>query len=311
MSEDRESVQERLAYRAYAAMEWVAMSAPDRLGRAAFSALGSAAFHLAPGARSVVAGNLARVMGRPAGSSLVQAATREAFGLYARYWYDTYRGRMLSSDEIRTRFRMAGRERIDRALEAGRGAIVALPHMGNWDAAGQFMAASGYRLVSVAEELRPRRLAELFLEHRKALGMEILVMERGRVTGIRLAQLLAANSVVALVADRNLTGRGVEVDMFGGPRILPAGPAQLSLSTGAPLLSAGVYTAEDGWDCIILGPLEVDRTGSMGDDVKALTRLLAAEFERVIAARPVDWHMFQPAWPEDGEAKTASLLNPE
>jgi lauroyl/myristoyl acyltransferase len=30
--------------------------------------------------------------------------------------------------------------------------------------------------------------------------------------------------------------------------------------------------------------------------VTALTRRMAAEFERAIAARPVDWHMFQPAW---------------
>lgn len=307
----RESLRERIAYRAYAAMERVAIAAPEPVGRAAFGALGAAAFRLVPGVRATVAGNLSRVLGRPAGSPLVQAAAREAFALYGRYWFDTFRGRILTPQEIRTRFRMMGRERIDRALEEGRGAIVALPHMGNWDAAGHFMAASGYRLVSVAEELRPPRLAELFLRHREELGMEIVVLEEGTETGIRLARLLAANSVVALVADRNLGGRGVEVEMFGAARKLPAGPALLSLSTGSPLLSAGVYTADDGWDCFIEGPLEVERSGSMRKDVTALTRLLAAEFERVIAARPVDWHMFQPAWPEDGEPQGASLLNPE
>lgn len=307
----RESFRERLAYAAYAAMQRVAMSASERTGRLAFAALAAVALRAAPGVRATVAGNLGRVLGRPPDSDLVQAATREAFRLYGRYWHETFRARAMSPEELKGRFRIAGLENVDRALEAGGGVILAVPHMGNWDVAGQFMAVSGYRLVSVAENLRPPRLAELFLRHREALGMEILVLKEGRDTGLRLAQLLAENSLVALVADRDLGGRGVDVEMFGATRKLPAGPALLSLSAGAPLCATGVYTTEDGWFCRIGEPLEIARTGVMREDVTALTRLLAAEFERIIAAKPVDWHMFQPAWPEDGAPGAPSFLNPE
>jgi phosphatidylinositol dimannoside acyltransferase len=296
-SPDPESLRERVAYHAYAFMERVAMSAPERAGRGVFAALGSVAHRVAPGVRGTVAANLARVVGQPPDSDLVRAATREAFDLYARYWYETFRARALSPEELLKRFRLAGLENVDRALEAGLGAILPLPHMGNWDVAGQFVAQSGYRLISVAEDLRPRRLADLFLRHREALGMEILMLE-GRGTSIRLAQLLAENAVVALVADRNLAARGVEVEMFGAARSMPAGPALLSLSTGAPMLPSYVWTTEDGWFCRIGEPLEIERTGVMREDVTALTRLLASEFERCIAARPTDWHMFQPAWPD-------------
>jgi KDO2-lipid IV(A) lauroyltransferase len=137
---------------------------------------------------------------------------------------------------------------------------------------------------------------ELFLRHRRDLGMEIVPLTEDRAAGLQLARMLADNYVVALVADRDLGGRGVECDMFGRIRRLPPGPAMLSLSTGAPLLSSPTTTTDTGWLCRIGEPLEIDRSGDMRVDVTALTRVLAADWERAIAAHPTDWHMFQPAW---------------
>src|SRR5262249_6275313 len=117
-----------------------------------------------------------------------------------------------------------------------------------------------------------------------------------RSAGLQLVQMLADNYVVALVADRDLGGRGVACEMFGRIRRLPPGPALLSLTSGAPLLSCPVYTTDDGWVCRLSEPLEIERTGVVREDVTALTRLLAADWERAIAAKPTDWHMFQPAW---------------
>ena len=124
--------------------------------------------------------------------------------------------------------------------------------------------------------------------------MHIVPLIAGRGVSRQLTNLLAENWVVALVADRALSGRGVKVEMFGRTHTLPSGPAMLSLSSGAPLLVCPVYTTDDGWRCRIGEPLEVERTGSLRADAGALTRLMAAEFERAIAARSVDWHMFQP-----------------
>jgi len=101
---------------------------------------------------------------------------------------------------------------------------------------------------------------------------------------------------VGLIADRDLTGRGIEVEMFGARRRLPSGPATLALTTGAPLLPCAVYTEPEGWRCVIGAPVELPRTGDQRADAEAITRAVAAAFERAIAASPADWHMFQPAW---------------
>jgi phosphatidylinositol dimannoside acyltransferase len=300
-----ESLRERFGYFQYASMERVAMTWPSRLAERLFRAYGWATFTFIGGSRDIVAANLARVLDRPPDSELVQAATREAFALYARYWFDTFRIRGMPPEEVTKRFHVADLENLDRALEDGKGAILALPHLGNWDVAGHFLCVKGYRLAAVAERLPSVRVFELFLRHRQELGMRIVPLDNAQRVGPQLAQLLADNWLVALVADRDLTGRGVDVEMFGATRKLPAGPALLSLSTGSPLLVCPVYTTEDGWSCRIGRPLAIERTGEMREDVTRLTRRLAAEFERAIAAKPVDWHMFQPAWPGSSRAVLA------
>jgi lauroyl/myristoyl acyltransferase len=285
---------EWMAFRGYAAGAWLAQHLPERTGRWVFRRAAGLAYDLLPGVRQTVARNQSLVLGEPPSSPLVRIATREAFDLYARYWLDTFRLPVMGEDTFRKRLVFEHIEGIDEALGAGHGVIAALPHMGNWDAAGYGIAIRGNRIAAVAEELRPPRLLELFVEHRRKLGMRIVPLVQGTGVTRQLTELLADNWVVALVADRAIGGRGVKVEMFGRTRTLPSGPAMLSLSTGAPLLVCPVYTTDDGWRCRIGAALEVERTTSLRADVTELTRLMAAEFERAIAARSVDWHMFQP-----------------
>jgi len=244
-----------------------------------------------------VSGNLSRVLGESPDAAAVRAATRESFDAYACYWFETFRLKVMPPGQVKERMSLEGRENIDAALRAGKGVVVAAPHMGNWDAAGRWLALHGYRVVSVAEALRPKRLLDLFTRHREELGLEIIPLEKGARVTPRLAERLAQNWFVGLVADRDLSGRGIEVEMFGGVRRLPAGPAALSVGTGAPLLTAGLYSEGGRWRCVVGAPLEVKRTGDPREDTAALTRLMAAEFERAIARHPADWHMFRRAWP--------------
>jgi len=287
---------DQIAYWILRSAQWIGMHLPRAAGLAAADATARVWFDRAHGQRQTVAANLARVLGHRVDSLLVQMATRECFRLYGRYWYETFALRSMPVQEVNRRFTVEGLENIDRSVEAGRGVIIGLPHMGNWDAAGHWLALHRYRLTAVAEELKPLSVFDLFYRHRRALGINIVPLSEGQKAGEKLILLLGENHVVTLVADRDLTNRGVEVEMFGAPRLLPAGPAYLSLLTGTPLLAAAVYTTEQGWHCRITEPLQAERTGEMRPDVAALTRALAAQFERFIASAPTDWHMFQPAW---------------
>ena len=285
---------ETTTYLVYRFMGWLGPILPVRSGRAAYERAGRLFFRLAPGPRGVVAANQAQVLGRPADDPLVQASTREAFGLYARYWFDTFNVLGWDDDRVAAAFRFEGIEHVEKGLADGKGVVIALPHTGNWDVGGWAMGLRVAPVVSVAEHLKPDRLFELFLEHRRQLGMEIIDLSSDHV-GRQLTQRLEQNRIVALVADRDLSGGGVEVEMFGRTRRMPAGPALLALSSGAPLLSGPTYTTREGW-VEVLTPVSIEPTGKRKDDIIALTRALAAAFERAIAAAPPDWHLFQPGW---------------
>src|SRR5919198_6080302 len=182
-SNERQALRDRITVLQYRGMERIAIRWPERLGRRLFDVY-ARVFHAgAPSIRSTVARNLAQVLGRPPDSDAVKAAVREAFLLYGRYWYETFRLRVMPPEEINKRFVVYRLANIDRALEAGRGGILALPHMGNWDAAGYFLCVNGYRLAAVAEQLRPKPIFEQFLRHREALGMRIVPLTADRQTG--------------------------------------------------------------------------------------------------------------------------------
>ena len=283
------------AFHAYRSIAWLGRILPERWGRRIFEAAGVLAHDLLPERRAIVARNQAMVLGRRPGDPLVRASTRDAFASYARYWYDSFHFVAMTPEEVADRFEAVGDEHLWRALEAGRGAIVALPHIGNWDAAGPWLVAGGRSVVAVAEQLQPDRLFDLFVVNRAAIGIEVVGLGEPGL-GRALATRLAAGRIVALVADRDLTGRGVEVTMFGRPRRVPAGPALLSITTGAPLLVTPVFQTERGWRIVMTPPLDVERTGNRRADVAALSACMVREFERAVAAAPSDWHMFQPAW---------------
>ena len=292
---DAESAKERIAYRAFATVAWLGRTLPTHTGRMLFTWAGTAAYHLLPRVRAVVAANQARVLGREPADPLVQASTHEAFRRYARYWFDAFDVVDWSEERIAEAYVFEGYDRMEAAVARGDGVIAVLPHMGNWDAAGRALQARGLPVVSVAENLRPHRLFELFLHHREALGMQIIGLGEGTV-GRQLARVLSEGRLVALVADRDLTGRGVEVEMFGGRRRLPAGPALLAISSGASVLVASIYQTPTGWRCVLEDLPQVPRTGDRRADVIAVTQAIAEAFEKVIGASPADWHLFQPGW---------------
>jgi phosphatidylinositol dimannoside acyltransferase len=290
----RRRATETATYLLYRSLSWLAPLLPTKSGRSAYESAGRLFFRLASGVRATVAANQAQVLGRPVDDPLVQASTREAFALYGRYWFDTFNVLGWSDERVMDSFRFEGAEHVEKGLADGKGVVIALPHTGNWDVGGRAMGLRVAPVVSVAEHLKPDRLFELFLEHRRQLGMEIIDLSSDHV-GRQLTQRLAQNRIVALVADRDLSGGGVEVEMFGRTRRMPAGPALLALSSGAPLLSGPTYTTREGW-VEVLTPVSIESTGKRKDDIIALTRALAAAFERAIAAAPPDWHLFQPGW---------------
>ena len=216
---------------------------------------------------------------------------------YMRYWCDTFRFPDWSSQRVRESVSVTNEHLLTDAIAAKTGVIVTLPHAGNWDHAGAYFCAKGIHLVTVAERLKPEKLFLKFLEYRQAMGMEVLPLD-GRVLGA-LAQRLRQGALVALVADRDLSRTGIDVEFFGGPSRMPAGPALLALKTDAPLITAFVSYTDSGIH-IDFNEVSIPTSGSDEAKVSQIVQNMAHLFETGISAYPQDWHMLQRIW-TDGD----------
>ena len=230
--------------------------------------------------------NLARVA---PGQDLTRAAVRS----YARYWCEAFRLPSTSRDRLVAGTTTEGEAAFRASVASDRGTLLVLPHSGNWDAAGAWLGQTGVPFATVAERLQPESLYERFVAFRESLGMTVLPLTGGARPPFEvLEERLAAGGAVCLLADRDLTPRGIDVDFFGATARMPAGPARLALTTGCDLFPTTLSFTDDGWHIVFHPP--VPHT-----DLETMTQEVARAFERAITAHPADWHMLQKLWLDD------------
>ncbi|MCA1830367.1 MAG: phosphatidylinositol mannoside acyltransferase, partial [Actinobacteria bacterium] len=183
---------------------------PERMVVRAFERMSARSYRTNARRREIVRANLEPVVG----AERLDDVVRDAFRWYGRYWAETFRIPDLSDAEFDRRLSVEGDEHIQAAHDGGRGGLLATLHQGNWDAGGRWVAKR-WGVTAVAEVLRPRALFERFVEHREALGIKIIPLEKGSEATARCRQELELGRLVALVSERDMSGGGIEVTMFG------------------------------------------------------------------------------------------------
>ncbi|KJY17762.1 MULTISPECIES: phosphatidylinositol mannoside acyltransferase [Streptomyces] len=245
--------------------------------------------------------NLARVV-PDAGPERLRELSKAGMRSYMRYWMESFRLPTMDPKRFGTDVEFQDEHLLREALASGRGVVVALPHLANWDLAGAWAIGHiGVPFTTVAERLKPETLYDRFVAYRESLGMEVLPHSGGAAFGT-LARRLRSGGLVCLVADRDLSASGVEVDFFGAKARMPAGPALLAQQTGAVLLPATLHYGDTPKMYGRIHPeVEVPRTGTRTEKTTVMTQAVADAFAWGIAEHPEDWHMLQRLWLEDLE----------
>ncbi|GAA3501892.1 phosphatidylinositol mannoside acyltransferase [Streptomyces prasinosporus] len=226
--------------------------------------------------------------------------SRAGMRSYLRYWMESFRLPAWSAERVRAGVAVEDIHHLTDGMAAGKGVVLALPHLANWDLAGAWVTTElGIPFTTVAERLKPETLYDRFVAYREGLGMEVLPHSGGSAFGT-LARRLRDGGLVCLVADRDLSSSGVEVDFFGETARMPAGPALLAQHTGALLLPVTLWYDDSP---VMRGrvhpPVEVPRSGTRAEKTSVMTQALADAFATGIADHPEDWHMLQRLWLED------------
>lgn len=211
----------------------------------------------------------------------LEELTRNAMRSYMRYWCDTFRFPDWSRTRISQSVELIDAQLLTDPLQNGKGVVVALPHSGNWDHAAAFFLNQGFKVVTVAERLKPERLFQAFLKYRQDIGLEILSTDMRTIP--TLIDRAKSGYIIALVADRDLSANGTEVEFFGAKAKMPAGPSIVAQRADVDLVGAFITFTDNG---IKIKFSSLDKT------VQSQADFFASE----ISNHPVDWHMLQRIW---------------
>ena len=230
-------------------------------------------------------------------NSALEALTKEGMRSYLRYWFDTFRlNKWSKSRIIETTFVV--RENLLRdPIETKKGCIIALPHAGNWDHAAAYFCSTGIPITAVVERLKPEAIFKKFLAYRQSIGIEA-ISHREKTIPI-LMERLNQGKLVALVADRDMSRNGIEVNFLGGIAKMPAGPAILAIKSGSPLVTAYIRYLDEGIEITFDETIQLPISGSEEEQIRIVTQSMADNFAKRIKDSPVDWHMLQRIWVDE------------
>ena len=301
------SIQDEVVYWAYATGWRIVRALPEPVAYGVFRQVGDQLWRQQGKGVKQLEKNLRRVL-PDASDAEIREVSREGMQSYMRYWCDAFRLPSWTPEEIDHRHRAINDHYLAEALARGKGVVFAVPHAGNYDLTGAWASIHFAQVISVAERLKPERLYEEFLDYRRAVGMNILPHAGSDGLFDQLVELVRGNGLLALLADRDLSRHGVEVEFFGEKAKMPIGPAAISMVTGAPLLACGLYYTGPRAHVHVFPQVQAPAGDWEGGDrfapdfieaAHVYCQSIADQLQEGIAAHPQDWHMLQPVFLAD------------
>jgi len=277
---------------------------PDRLAYRSFDLLADAIWRRGGKGVERMRSNYGTVRPELSPAEL-DALVRAGLRSYLRYWCDSFRLPDRSIDELIDGVRAVGDEPVRAHLQSGNSAVMFLGHLGNWDFGGAWSTTQLAPVVTVAERLKPEELFDEFLAFRERLGMRIIPLTGGSDVFRELTKACRSGALVALLADRDLTKGGIEVDLCGQRARMAVGPAALAVNTGAALHPCIVHYEPHprghGWRTVVTfhDAVPVPAQGTSREKVQAMTQACADVLSEAVREHTQDWHMMQRVFTKD------------
>ena len=223
--------------------------------------------------------------------------SKEGMRSYLRYWFDTFRLNKWSKARVIETTFVINENLLRDPIAAKQGCIIALPHAGNWDHAAAYFCSTGINVTAVVEKLKPEAIFNKFLDYRKSIGIEPISHKEKTIP--ILLDRLAQGKLVALVADRDMSRNGIEINFLGGIAKMPPGPAILAIESGSPLITAYIRYLKSGIEIRFEETIKLPVSGSKEEQIRIITQSMADNFAKRIKESPVDWHMLQRVWVDE------------
>ncbi|MBN1823591.1 MAG: lysophospholipid acyltransferase family protein [Endomicrobiales bacterium] len=276
---------------------------PFRLAVKLGGLLGLWAYYAVQKSRNVCIGNLKASFPEKSAPEIENIA-KKVFVNQGKNMMELFSYPKLGQKDVEKLMKVENRQALDAALALGKGVLLASAHCGSWEITGVALSSEGFPINAIARRIYIEGLNRMLLAYRRSKGINV-IMRSDRETAKDILKGLKRNQVVAMLIDQDTEVPGVFVDFFGRPAWTPSGLASLALRIDVGVVVAlDVRNPDDTHTVKVTGPVELRKSGDMGEDIKYNTQRVTAMIEEHIKRYPEQWVWMHERW-KTKEAKNA------
>lgn len=252
-------------------------------------------FYLVRSERRKTIKHLTMVYGKEMAEREIYQMAKAVFLNLGRNMADAFRIPCYNSQNIDRYVRAKGLEKLDRALQKGKGVLALAGHVGNWELMGGYLAMNGYNLNVVGAPIYDSRLDDLVVNNRLQSGMKYIA--RGSATR-EIIRALRRNEIVGLLIDQDTRHvDGVFVDFFGEKAYTPVGPVILAMKTQAAVVPMAIHIQKDNRHLVEIDEeLDLIFTNDESYDRIHNTQICSDAIEKFIRKYPAQWVWMHQRW---------------
>ena len=276
---------------------------PRRVGLFLAKGLGEAAFKYMGKYRDIALANLDAALG-PDEKRNTRIA-REVFRNLARNGVEWLKMMSISKKDLLSLVaEIEGLDRLEKALQEGKGVIVVASHFGNWELMPIYLRAMGYKGAVIARRIYFDRYDKLICSLRNKFGPIVIYRDESPK---KILKVLRGNGIMGILADQDIRDvENVFISFFGMPAATPVAPVKLAFASGAALMPWFMLRRADGrYKLIIEEAIPVAQGPDKDEDVRRYTQAWTDVLERYIRQYPEQWVWIHERW-KTKEPVTAS-----
>ncbi|MDE0638519.1 MAG: lysophospholipid acyltransferase family protein [Candidatus Poribacteria bacterium] len=291
----RNKWKDNIVYRIVLVFSWVCRILPRNWAMGLGSAIGKFLYRILKKRRQIALNNLQIAFGNNFAETRRQEICKASFINLGKTVIEFMRFPKLNTENIWYEVTVYGRENLNSALKKGKGAIVFLPHFGNWELLSLvYGVLIPNRAKAIAFPLKNGRLNDLIWRYRQLFSLELIPRKNAVRATLRA---LKNNDAIGFFADQNAGDQGIFIDFFGKPASTAKGPVSLALKTGASLLfSLDIRQPNDQHHIHISPPIHLESSGNFEQDVELYTGHLMKQLEKYIQEYPDQWLWLHNRW---------------
>jgi len=197
--------------------------------------------------------------------------------------------------QIKPLVTIEGREYFDRAYKEGKGIIGITGHIGNFELLAVYLAELGFRTAVIGREMYDRRLNELLVKNREAMGLvNIATTDSPRKA---LSWLKEGGVLGVLIDTDSFRVRSMFIPAFGRLSHTPVGQTMLGLRAGAAFIPAAcLRMPENRYRIVVRPPVEYVEGDYSEKAVYDVTLKCTKALEGIINENKDQWIWLHNRW---------------